>query len=379
MDNARRMAALRALDANSKLWQGNSSPVPKGHSAAANNGNAACRKTRKPVRGSKTINGPLCGPNRNDHKSTRQTTRASTNVNARRDGDIDDSRSIADGASPARVRSRSGILKVNQKVSNTKAQTNPANSTGKWRSAFTKVQTFLALADTFGVDGLHDAAREWGANNRPIKPPKQVLLKLAETGEGGTRKHKLIRRKSAKALRQVFQGISVTDDGHITVHDFVRHVEASAPMLVDQATKMFDKLYNMAGKRRDSQRAERAVDFSKLLRCMWPSLSEDQVKDIASMAKAPPPVTKCSISRDIDTMKEIYDALNLSKSGFLSREEALKAIDSGRLVTEITDLNYLFGAPNTSYAKSHVHFEDFFAWWCSDIHEQIKDYINAQK
>ena len=96
------------------------------------------------------------------------------------------------------------------------------------------------------------------------------------------------------------------------------------------------------------------------------------------MAKAPPPVTKCSMFRDIETVKEIYDALNSSKSGFLSREEALKAIDNGRLVTELTELNYLFGPPNTSYAKSHVHFQEFFAWWCSDVHEQIKDYINVQ-
>ena len=358
--HAKRMAAVRAMDANSKLWRAKP-PVPKGKPAAA--GNAGLPRIPKPVGTSQSSGGPISGP----------TVPRLTSPNDGQDGDdVDDLRTgIA----------KSAELKAGNKVSDIR-KLKASKSKRQWKSAKVKLKAVRDFADVYGgAEGLRDAANEWDENRRQnrIEGPKQVLLKLAEKGENGTRKHRLLRKKSVLALRQVFQGISLTDDnGYITVHDFVRHVKASAPMLVDQATRMFDKLHNMT-ESDDSQVAEGTVDFSKLLRCLWPGLSEDQVKSIASMAKSPGGGSVGGASKQIDTVKEVYDVLNSSKSGFLSREEALKGIDDGHLVTEVAELNYLFGPPNTSYARSHVHFEEFFAWWCSDLHAAIKEYIDGQQ
>ena len=371
---------MRALDANTRLWQAKS-PAPK-----ANASNAGRPKMRKPVRTSQTFGGPISIGHQTSqaigapgHQTSQAAQSAPTSPNV---GNKDNSRAAADRGSLTRIgRAKSEELKSQGKkvsIVEDKSQ-RPAKSKSKWRSAFIKLKAIHGFADAFGVDVLRDAAQEWEVNRRQnrAEAPKQVFLKLAEKGENRTRKHKLLRMKSAKALREVFQGISLTDDNdYITVHDFIRHVKASAPKLVDQATKMFDKLHNMT--ENDSHAIEGAVDFSKLLRCLWPGLSDDQVKDIVSMARAPKQaaLTKKSITKNLNTVKEIFDVLNCSKSGFLTREEALEGIDNGQLVVELQELSYLFGPPNTSYAKSHVHFEEFFAWWCSDHHAAIKDYID---
>ena len=182
--------------------------------------------------------------------------------------------------------------------------------------------------------------------------------------------HKLVRRTSAKSYLLAFEGINVAHDGTVKLQELVQHLENNAPALARHAAGMFDSIHRRAVKSTKTKVPCDGIDFASLLRTLFPDTTEREIRDIIEMCRpeeAPLP-TESKYLAQLEEAEGIFEELNKTGSGYLSREEMEQAGWEG--------LEELFGTEGTSREVKQVSLREFFAWYTGS--EEIRAFFKRK-
>jgi hypothetical protein len=198
---------------------------------------------------------------------------------------------------------------------------------------------------------------------------------------------KLVRSSSMKTYMGIFDGIAIGEDGTVQYEDFMRHLRDRAPNLAEHAGSMFDVLKRenkkkaaaMAGAVMAAAAANgrgggsgdapatepTGVAFTSLVGVLFPGASPHEIQALLAMCKKRDDgeETLGSMLGKLDEARDVFEVLNKTGSGFLTRAEMKSAIRNG--LTDLTDKDVLdlFGKIGTCFERGVAPFGVFFEWY----------------
>jgi len=212
------------------------------------------------------------------------------------------------------------------------------------------------------VSRLRRAIHEYcKTRRRDSKQKNHHLVKHIKDPVTKSIKSRMVRSSSMRYYLSAFEGIKVDSDGKVTLENFLLHVQQCAPGLRQHAMSMYETLQRKADSGLE-QRGKEGVDFATLLQVLFPGASKQDIKVMVRMSQSQiHSREEQEMISELEESKAVFDSLNKSRSGFLSRAEAMSDLSSDAQLN--INLDDLFGREGTSIERHQVPFEDFYEWY----------------